>query len=209
MNQIQVPGCNPNIPKQLVPFVTRCPRLLPGESEENYHALFDLMVEDIDPVSVTEWLVLVDIVGLFWDISRYRGWKDAILTTYRRSSLEAALRDTHRSHAVMGDVPAIVNIARREAEDWRTDPAKRKVLDARLAEHGYDEEAINAGTLLQGLEALATIDRFLSSARSQLNAMLKGISVRRKFVDRASKALRERVLHAKSQPPKPKQIDTH
>jgi hypothetical protein len=55
---------------------------------------------------------------------------------------------------------------------------------------------------------LATIDRFLSSARSQLNAMLKGVHVRREFVDRASKALREQ-MQANSQAPKPKQIDAH
>jgi hypothetical protein len=106
----------------------------------------------------------------------------------RRSALETALRDTHRSHAFVGDAPVLIGIARKEAEEWRTDPEKRMVLDARLAEHGYNEEALNAGALLEALVPLSTIERFLSSARGQLNAMLKEVYVRREFADRARKA---------------------
>jgi hypothetical protein len=40
---------------------------------------------------------------------------------------------------------------------------------------------------------LATIDRFLCSARGQLNAMLKEIGARREFAERARKAFNERV----------------
>jgi hypothetical protein len=59
--------------------------------------------------------------------------------------------------------------------------------------YGYDEEALNAGALLEALVPLATIDRFLASARGQLKAMLKEVYVRREFVERARKALDERV----------------
>ncbi len=82
---------------------------------------------------------------------------------------------------------------RKEAEEWRTDPAKREVLRKRLADYGYDEEALNAGALLEALVPLATIDRFLASARGQLKAMLKEVYVRREFIERARKALDERV----------------
>ena len=40
---------------------------------------------------------------------------------------------------------------------------------------------------------LAVIDRFLSSARAQLNTTLKEIGVRREFADRARKAFNERL----------------
>jgi hypothetical protein len=207
MNLIPALAKRPNIPDQMVAFVGKCPRLLPGESEEKYFELFALMEIEIDPEQATEWLVLADIVGLFWDIGRYRAWKGAILNVYRASAIQTALRETHRSHAVVGDIPLLYKMARTEAEEWRTDPTKRKVLDARLAEHGYDEEALNATALLEALAPLATIERFLSSARSQLNAMLKEICVRREFADRARKALREQLQAATSVTP-PKQIDT-
>jgi hypothetical protein len=53
--------------------------------------------------------------------------------------------------------------------------------------------------------ALATIDRFLSSARGQLNTTLKEIGVRREFADRARKAFDER-LKLTVEVPKLKQI---
>jgi hypothetical protein len=92
-----------------------------------------------------------------------------------------------------------------EAEEWRTNPEKRKILDERLLEHGYDEETINAGALIEAQVPLATIERFLSSARGQFNAMLKEVSVRREFADRARKAFDKR-LRPVAQAPKPTQI---
>ena len=198
------PGKDMEVPKDIAPFVSKCPPLLPGELDTQYYALFDLLMDEIRPETTTEWLALADIAGLCWDVGRYRVWKGAILNIHRRSALETALRDTHRSHAFVGDLPTLVNIARKEAEEWRTDPEKRQVLEARLAEHGYDEVALNAGAMLEALVPLAAIDRFLSSARGQLNSMLKELHVRREFVDRARKALNERL-----QAPKPKQLEAN
>jgi hypothetical protein len=205
MNVSQIHPGNLEVPKNIAPFVNKHPRMLPGESVMDYWAMFDLLMDDMVPATNTEWLVLADVAELFWDMQRYRAWKGAILASHRLSSLERALRDTHRSRAFVGELPALIGIARTEAEEWRTDPEKRKVLEARLLEHGYDEETINAGALIEALVPLATIDRFLSSARTQLNAMLKEVGVRREFADRARKALDERV-RALVQAPKPAQI---
>jgi hypothetical protein len=208
MNNSPTLGMDRKVPKEMIPFVAKCPRLLPGETEKNYHALFDLMVEEIEPQTASEWLVLADIVGLFWEVGRYRTWKNAVLNIYRPDALEKALRVMHRSHDVVGEVPASIGLARRDAEVWRADPAKRQVLQVRLAEHGYDEEALNAAALLEALVPLTSIDRALCSARGQLNAMLKEIHVRREFVHRAEKALDERVQAAK-QAFKAKQIEAN
>jgi hypothetical protein len=210
MNKNPDPGKDMEIPKSIEPFVAKCPPLLPGESDMQYYALFDMLMEEIRPDSTTEWLALADIAGLCWDVGRYRDWKGAILNIYRRSALETALRDTHRSSGQgFSDAPVLFGIAKKEAEEWRTDPEKRKALETRLAEHGYDEVALNAGALLEALVPLATIDRFLSSARGQLNAMLKEVYVRREFADRARKALNERLQAAVVQAPKPKQIEAN
>lgn len=121
-------------------------------------------------------------------------WKGAILNIYRRSALETALRETHPSRGEgFRDLPLVFNIARKEAEAWETDPAKRQDLDVRLVKRGYDEVGLNAGALLEGMEPLAKIERFLSSARGQLNATLKEMLVRREFAARARKALDERL----------------
>src|SRR5258708_35615866 len=82
---------------------------------------------------------------------------------------------------------------------------KRAVLEARLAEAGYDADALNAGAFMEAQVPLATIDRFLCSARGQLNATLKEIGVRREFAERARKAFDER-LKLTVETPKPKEI---
>lgn len=126
----------------------------------------------------------------------------------RQGALEAALQVTHTSSFIPKTLPTRIIISRKEAEQWRTDPEKRRELEARLAGRGYDEETLNAGALMEALVPLATIDRFLSSARGQLNAMLKEVYVRREFADRARKALNERV-QAAVQAPKLKQIQSN
>jgi hypothetical protein len=88
-------------PRNMAPFVAKCPRLLPGESEEDYHALFHVMILEIEPQTAVEWLVMADITGLCWEINRYRGWKGAILNTYRTQAIEAALRAAHDSGAIV------------------------------------------------------------------------------------------------------------
>lgn len=204
MGAIQNPG-DLEVPKAIAPFVNKCPRLLPGETEKDYWALFDLLMEEMVPATNSEWLVLADVVGLFWEIRRYVAWKGAILAVSRTSAIESALQQTHPGIVVPGTMPQLIIIARQEAEQWRTDPQKRLVLEARLAAHGYDEETLNAGALIEALVPLATIDRFLSSARGQLNSMLKEVYVRREFADRARKALAER-LQATVSSPEPKKI---
>ena len=208
MNTSPTSGRDWKVPREMIPFVAKYPRLLPGESEKHYHALFVMMVDEIEPQHASEWLVLADIVELFWDIGRYRAWKSVILSISRREALQTALQATNRDNAVTDDMPALIARARKDAEEWRTDPAKREALNKRLLDHGYDEEALNAGALLAALVPLATIDRFLASARGQLNAMLKEISVRREFAERANKAFKEQ-LQRTAVAPETKQIGAH
>jgi hypothetical protein len=180
------------IPRHLVPFVGVSPQMLADELEEDYYQLFDMMADEIAPTSNLEWFAVNDVVDLLWDISRLRLWKNAILFVSRQAALETALLRTHPSAHPVG--PYRIKISREEAEEWRTKPEKRAVLEARLAEAGYDSDALNAGAFIEAQAPLATIDRFLCSARGQLNATLKEIGVRREFAERARKAFDERVM---------------
>jgi hypothetical protein len=139
------------------------------------------------------------VVDLFWDIGRLRLWKHAILVVSRQAALETALLRT------LPNGPYRIKISREEALEWRTHPEKRAVLESRLAEAGYDADALNAGAFIEAQVPLATIDRFLCSARGQLNATLKEIGVCREFAERARKAFDER-LKLTVETPKPKEI---
>jgi hypothetical protein len=122
---------------------------------------------------------------------RLRLWKNAILVVSRQAAVETALLRT--LPYTVPDGKYRIMLSREEAKAWRTDPEKRDVLEARLVEAGYNTEALNAGAFMEAQSALATIDRFLCSARGQLNATMKEIGVRREFAERARKAFNERV----------------
>jgi hypothetical protein len=192
------------IPTKLVPYVGICPPLLPGELMDDFYRLFDIMADEIAPTTSMEWFAVADVVDLLWDITRFRVWKHAILAVSRRDAVVMALTRTH-PYYVPNARPPKISLAGQEAQQWRTDPAKRAVLEARIAEAGYDDDALNAGAMIEAQVPLATIDRLLCSARGQLNTTLKEIGVRREFADRARKAFNER-LKLTMEVPKPTQI---
>jgi len=171
------------MPPHLSLFVGVSPALLPNELEEDYSELFNMMANEIVPTTNLEWFAVDTIVDLLWDIARLRLWKNSILVVSRHAALETALLRTHPSTFPNG--PYRTKISREEAQQWRTDPEKRDVLEERLEEAGYDMDALNAGAFIEAQVPLATIDRFLCSARGQLNATLKEIGARREFAERA------------------------
>jgi hypothetical protein len=145
-------------------------------------------------------------VDLLWDMSRMRIWKHAMLLIGRHRALEKALLETQNSN-LPSRHPSRIAVAKQEAEQWRTNPEKQAVLKARLDEAGYDVDGLNAGAMMEALVPLAAIDRFLCSARAQLNATLKELGVRREFAERARKAFNERVA-AQLKAPAVQQIET-
>jgi hypothetical protein len=61
--------------------VQAIPRLLPGETDDDFYRLFELVESDLLPDSDMEWLWAIDLAWLWFDIWRYRRWKNAILLT--------------------------------------------------------------------------------------------------------------------------------
>jgi hypothetical protein len=116
MNATHNPGRDLEIPKEIAPFVTKCPKMLPGESEMDYWALFDLLMEDMVPATNTEWLVLDDVARLLWDIRRFNDWKGAILAVNRVAALESALQQTHFASVAPGTADMRIIISRQSEE---------------------------------------------------------------------------------------------
>ncbi|MCK1680523.1 hypothetical protein IVA87_14065 [Bradyrhizobium sp. 147] len=50
-----------------------CPplQLLPGEDIDHYHALQGAIFGELAPQSAIEWLLVIDIAELFWEMQRY------------------------------------------------------------------------------------------------------------------------------------------
>jgi hypothetical protein len=192
MVESQDPTKKFTVPRSVALLVGQSPPLLPSEEEDDWYDLFNAMAEEIAPTNNLEWFAVNDIVDILWDTSRLRLWKHATLVIGRHRALETALLET-QSSTIPRRHPSRIALAKQEAKEWRTKPEKRDVLQARLDEAGYDVDGLNAGAMMEALVPLAAIDRFLCSARGQLNATLKELGVQRKFAERARKAFDERI----------------
>jgi hypothetical protein len=144
------------------------------------------------PDNFLEWITLIDIVLILWDIHRYRRWKYAILSTGRKAALETVLAKVDPGNLIAGAEKTIRAQAVLDAEAWQNDPARRAVLDAKLAKNGFDAETINATAFLESLPSLTEIERFLLSARRQAMLMLREVGLRREFSRRVRNAFDER-----------------
>lgn len=181
------------VPDHMVPFVLESILVLPGETEEEYLEMVSLMIEDIDPQTNIEWLCVIDLSSLWWEIQRYRNWKKAIIRINRAEAVENALYRSDPNYRLLGPQPTIHAQARIDSAKWHNNPDHRHQLNARLRQHGYDDQGISAQAFVAQMIPLATIERFLSSARSQVNAILREIAVRREFARRAREALERRL----------------
>src|ERR1700751_4176317 len=67
------------------------PLLLPGESLEQYQLMRQAIVSEIAPRSAIEWLLVIDVIELSWDIKRYRLLRHKVLENYRQRAIERTL----------------------------------------------------------------------------------------------------------------------
>jgi hypothetical protein len=193
------------VPDHLLDRVMETPQLLPGECQEDYFLLLVAMANELDPGLDLEWLLAIDLAWLFWEIERYRRWKNAIILTNRRAALEEAL--------IRSDPASFLN---RDPTSFLKNPGpvfrgqiRLKVLAleanrdpeiaAQLKQDGYDDDALNASAFMHGVVALATVEKFLASARQQLRTTLREAIVRREFKLRADR-LQKRFLEEHRQP---------
>jgi hypothetical protein len=178
------------VPDVILPFALATPRLLPGETDDDYYRLFEMMATDLLPDTDLQWLWVIDLTWLWFDIMRYRRWKSAIILTSRKAALEFALAKTDPELLqISGMNPMIRAQARVDAEVLRVDKNSRNPLNVRLEAHGYDAGAVNANAFVQGLESLTVIEKFLASARQQVAAMVREIRLDCEYVRRANEAI--------------------
>src|ERR1700751_2378566 len=67
------------------------PLLLPGESLEQYHLTRQAILSEIAPRSAIEWLLVIDVIELCWDIQRYWFLRHKVLENFRQRVIERTL----------------------------------------------------------------------------------------------------------------------
>lgn len=151
------------------------PLLLPGENPEHYHALRQAIFVDFAPRSAIEWLLVIDVAELSWEIQRYRLLRHKLLETYRQKAIEAALRRID----MIGIAPEFEDEAEyytlQNALSWRLDPMATTEIDARLASYGFDQHAITTEVYVQAREIFVLFESLLNAAQTKRMLLLREI----------------------------------
>ena len=178
------------IPDEVLPLVLAHPRLLPGETRDEFYLMLELMFSTILPDTELEWLTTIDLAWLQWEIQQYRRWKNAIIMSNRTAAVETALRKTHKGAAMSGAMTMIRAESKMHAQEMSINPNAHPDVRAKLESHGYDTDAINAAAFVHSIVPLTTIEKFLSSARHQVMMTLREVGLRREFERRAREAMK-------------------
>ena len=174
------------IPAQLKAF-SEISCLLPGEKPTDFETIRQMMIDDIQPENNLEWLWLLDLAELSWEILRYRQLKQRIIEAYRERAIEAILLRLDNPGFPTEHSKELHFHIRKNAIDWRDDPAAAAEIEARLVRHNFNAEAINAEAYCQAHEAFTLFDGLMRSAQNRRLALLREMSFRREFVKRVER----------------------
>ncbi|WP_225130613.1 MULTISPECIES: hypothetical protein [unclassified Bradyrhizobium] len=152
------------------------PQLLPGENIDQYYALQAAIFRDLAPQSAIEWLLVIDIAELSWEMQRYRILRHRVLNTYRQKAIEMTLRrvDLTGIAPEFQDVAEIYTI--NNALDWQLDASAALDIEARLRSYGFDQHAINMEVYVQAREILALFESLHNGAQLRRLMLLKEIN---------------------------------
>jgi hypothetical protein len=151
------------------------PLLLPGESIEQYQLMRQAIVSEIEPQSVIEWLLVIDVIELSWDVTRYRMLRHKVLENYRQRAIERTLAEID-SAGIPRSFEEDANFhVRLNALSWRIDPAATNEIDARLASYGFGPHSISAEVFAQAREIYLTFENLLIAAQNRRLILLREI----------------------------------
>jgi hypothetical protein len=184
------------IPAQLKAF-SEISCLLPGENQADFETIRQMMIDDIQPENNLEWLWLLDLAELSWEILRYRQLKQRIIEAYRERAIEAILLRLDGAGMSTKHSKTLQSHIRKNAVDWRDDPEAAAEIEARLVRYKFNGQAVNAEVYCQAHEAFTLFNDLMRSAQNRRLALLREISFRREFAKRVER-LREASLDARN-----------
>ncbi|KRR14253.1 hypothetical protein [Bradyrhizobium valentinum] len=176
-----------NVPEELVSLVMTPPRLLPGEKPEQYYRLLEGMMIDLCPEETVEWMWVVELAGLWFEINRLRLLKHALIPTARADVLDQVLAKTHPDAGTPGTNHLMRVKARAERQTLMQNPTDAE-LNSRLRAYGYDRDALHALAFTQNAEAIGFIDKMLASARKEVRAIMREMKNGHTFSERLAVA---------------------
>jgi len=155
--------------------------LLPGESRREFEMIRRMIIEDISPKTNMEWLWILDLTELSWEILRYRRLKEKTLRIYRANAIAAILQRLDGAGMPEQSRMFVQSRSERTAAEWCEDADAAFEIESRLERNGFDISAINAEVFLQARVPFTLFDQLMQSAQHRRNTLLREIAIRREF----------------------------
>jgi hypothetical protein len=153
--------------------------LLPGENRQKFEVIKKMIINDIRPKTNLEWLWVLDLVELSWEILRYRRMKEKILEIQRVDAIASILQRLDGVGMPSQRQTFVQSCSRRSSVEWREDSAAASEIEARLTACGFDAAAINAEVFLLAQIPFGFFDGLMQSAQSRRINLLREITVHR------------------------------
>lgn len=143
-----------------------------------------MIINDIRPRTNLEWLWVLDLVELSWEVLRYRRLKEKILETHRVDAIASILQQLDGKGMPVQSKAFVQTSSRRNSIEWREDSTAASEIEARLAAGGFDTSAVNAEVFLLAQASFGFFDRLMQSAQSRRINLLREITVHRELESR-------------------------
>lgn len=163
------------------------PPLLKGESVQQYNALFEVLVCQVAPVDLIEWLWVLNYLDCAWEILRVRRFKSILIDLQQKQALQAVILKTLPSDR--GHTPS--SLAQAEAL-WSADPTQ-------FANRSIDPLSVPAMAVVQIKQNLEALNKMLERAERRCDTIMQQLEYRREvFAHRARRAA-DNILNAKTE----------
>jgi hypothetical protein len=149
------------------------PPILVDEDPAEYRELFEAISNDERPQTHHEWLLVLDIVNVAWEILRLSGLKVRVLHS---ALLHTLIQDLSDGWANFVDLtrpkPLWHAVFRRDIVGVAAgDPAARLRMEKLLEPHGLTLDSVVASGFAQKISVQLSTDRLLESANRRRNAL--------------------------------------
>jgi hypothetical protein len=156
------------VPAELVSFFAH-PPIRTGEHRYGYEQVRNGVIESFEPGNQFEWLLVLDLANLTWEI-RSLGKDKADLVSLTRKEALCMILEAH-----LDDEPQERrSIAHNRAANYFTGEGHEWVIDF-LSKHGLREDAIASQAAALRLPELEIIDRQLARARLSRMAIVRDL----------------------------------
>jgi hypothetical protein len=168
------------------------PRLLLGESAEQFASLRAELMRDIKPKGIVEKIYVYDLAALVWDIVRFRRLQTDIILNARPAALLTILRQLLAKINFPHDIDGVK--AKTLTRAWFENSADKIEVQKLLEQFGLDEGAIDAEAYRIVFAELQELNRMLASAEARFSKTLRSIADYRKSFAQQAESSAVRIL---------------